>query len=444
MRQVKVAVIGGGIAGLVAACELAKAGQQVVVLEKAAQLGGRAMTVHKNGALLNLGSHAFYRGGKAERIFREMGIELKGGSPSMNISVLWNGRVVSLPRFLFGRHFTWRGRTELTRALAKVARLDPDADDAAFVSVREWIERHLREPMARNLLYAMIRTSTFTHAPDEQCAGPALGQARRTLRNKAVVYLEGGWQSIVDQLREKAIRAGAELIQSAGVDAIEHDGEVRKLRLSGGSELEVGRVIAAVPPAEAFRLVQDAERTSLRIWKEQAKPVTVACLDLCLGRLPAPRNKVVMGIDEPVFFSNQSGPTPSLARGGWVVHAVKYHGVGEQDPQKDEAMLERAMDIIQPGWRQEVVARQYLPKMTAAYDYMHIGRQDRTPGPSVPEIRGLYVAGEWTSHGELLVDSAASSGRRAAQQLLHDLRREGDASISGNPAGSGAAYAEMK
>jgi phytoene dehydrogenase-like protein len=424
MNQSKVAVIGGGIAGLIAACDLAKAGKQVVVLEKAAQFGGRAMTVRKNGALFNLGGHALYRGGEADRIFREMGLKLNGGSPSLNVSFLWNNRVVSLPRVLLSRSFTWSGRVELMRALAKFMRIDPAADEVAAVNVRTWIERHMREPMGRNLLYSLIRTSTYTNAPDLLCAGPAFGHARRSFRPKAVLYVEGGWQSIVDQLREAAVRAGAELLHSAGVAAIEHDGAVRKLRLSDGAELEVGRVIAAVPPSEVYRLVHDADRTALRIWKEQARPAAVACLDLCLKRLPAPRHRVVLGIDEPVFFSNHSGPTPSLARDGWVVHVLKYHGIGEKDPRKDEAMLERAMDIIQPGWRQEVVARQYLPDMTAVYDYMHIGRRDRTPGPGVPEIRGLYVAGDWASHGEMLVDSAAASGRRAARQLLEDLRTE--------------------
>jgi hypothetical protein len=58
--------------------------------------------------------------------------------------------------------------------------------------------------------------------------------------------------------------------------------------------------------------------------------------------------------------------------------------------------------------------------MTVAHDYMHIDRTDRFPGPAVPEIRGLYVAGEWASHGECLVDSATASGRRAAQCILEE------------------------
>ena len=424
MTQSKIVIIGSGIAGLVAACDLARAGKPVVMLEKAEKFGGRAMTIQKNGALFNLGGHALYRGGAADRIFREFGLALRGGSPTLNVSVLWNGNVMPLTRFLFSGRFTWSARVELTRALAKIMRLDPSADDVMNINLRTWIEEHFREPMGRNLLYSLVRTGTFTNAPDRQCAGTALGQVRRSLRPNSVLYVEGGWQSIVDQLREAAVRAGAELVPSAGVAAIEHDGQVRGLRLTDGSQIEAGHVIAAVPPSETFRLVRDAERTALRIWKDQAIPATVACLDLCLRRLPAPRNRVVFGIDEPVFFSNHSGPTPSLAKEGYVVHAVKYHGIGEHDPRKDEAMLERAMDAIQPGWRKEVIARQYYPNLTAVYDYSHIDRLDRAPGPAVPQVRGLYVAGDWAGHGELLVDAAAASGRRAALKLLDDLRTE--------------------
>jgi len=437
MGKSKIVIVGGGVAGLVAACELARAGKAVTVLEKAERFGGRAITVRKNGALLNLGSHAFYRGGEAEKIFRELGLSLRGGSPSPDVSVLRDGKVMPLTRFIMGRDFTWAGRFELARALVRLARLDPVAEGAADVDLRTWMERQLREPMARNLLYALVRTGTFTQSPDSQCAGPALAQARRPLRPGAVVYLEGGWQSIVDQLAGMAMRAGAELLRSAGAEAIAHeDGRVRKVRLKDGSELEAEHVVLAVPPDEAFRLVKGAEHTALRVWKEQARPVTAACLDLCLRRLTAPRNRIVMGIDEPVFFSHQSGPTPSLAREGHVVHAVRYHGAEERDARKDEAELERALDIIQPGWRNEVIARQYLPNMTVAHDYAHIGRRDRAPGPAVPEVRGLYAAGEWTGRGELLVDAAAASGRRAARKLLEDLRMDGDESDRGGRAGN--------
>lgn len=234
--------------------------------------------------------------------------------------------------------------------LARLGWIDAGAGELSSVSVRAWIEREIRDPMARNLFYALIRTGTFTQALDLHSIGPALRQIQRTFRKNAVLYVQGGWQSIVEQLREIAVRAGATLMHSTGVAAIKHDGEVRRLRLSNGEVMEVGRVISAVPLAETCRLIRDADRTSLRVWQDQARPVSVACLDLCLKRLPAPRRNLVLGIDEPVFFTNQSKVVPSLAENGsWVMHVLKYNGVGEIDPQKDEALLERIMDLIQPA-----------------------------------------------------------------------------------------------
>jgi hypothetical protein len=45
-------------------------------------------------------------------------------------------------------------------------------------------------------------------------------------------------------------------------------------------------------------------------------------------------------------------------------------------------------------------------------------KRHENPGPAVPEIQGLYVAGEWASHGEVLVDAATASAKRAIQHML--------------------------
>ena len=52
MRTYDTAIIGGGLAGLIAAIELAKGGNKVVILEKSGRLGGRAITNKKNGVFL--------------------------------------------------------------------------------------------------------------------------------------------------------------------------------------------------------------------------------------------------------------------------------------------------------------------------------------------------------------------------------------------------------
>lgn len=61
MSNMKVAVIGAGISGLVSAYVLAKAGVDVVLYEKEEYLGGHAKTVTFDGVELDLGFMVFNR-----------------------------------------------------------------------------------------------------------------------------------------------------------------------------------------------------------------------------------------------------------------------------------------------------------------------------------------------------------------------------------------------
>jgi len=59
-KSARVLVIGGGPAGLTAAYELAKNGQEVIVIEKDSQVGGIAKTINYKGYLFDLGGHRFF------------------------------------------------------------------------------------------------------------------------------------------------------------------------------------------------------------------------------------------------------------------------------------------------------------------------------------------------------------------------------------------------
>jgi phytoene dehydrogenase-like protein len=159
-----------------------------------------------------------------------------------------------------------------------------------------------------------------------------------------------------------------------------------------------------------------AEKTALHTWKEQAIEITAACLDVALRRLPKPKQQFAYGLDQTVFLTNQSRAAYLSDDGAQVVSVIKYQGK-ETDPDKDLRELEGMLDLLQPGWREELIVKQYLPKITVAHDFIHVKRREN-PGPAVPEIQGLYVAGEWASHGELLVDAATASAKRAIQHML--------------------------
>ncbi|TYP70523.1 phytoene desaturase family protein [Paenibacillus methanolicus] len=424
----KTIVIGGGLAGLMAAGRLAKAGESVVLLERSAVLGGRGQSVRRGEAWLNLGGHAFYKGGAFDQVLTGLNVKVTGAAPPSNRArLMWGGRLVSLPKLLAsGSCLSLSGKASLAGMLLRMGR--PASMPDAQMTLREYAERMAGDPAARHMLYALLRTASYTLDPDHQLARPVVRTLLRSFKD-GLLYVDGGWQQIVDQLATAAVQGGADLRTGQPIAEVVRGAEgegVRGVRLQDGTIVEADRVIMAVSPSECMRLVPGAELTVLRRWKEEARPSAVASLDLCLRKLPVPGRPFVLGIDQPLFFSNHSASARLSDDGSVVVHVTKYHGTEPSDPKADERMLEGFVDLAQPGWRKELIARQFLPRITVVPDYMHTRRTEINVGPCVPEVDGLFVAGDWASHDdELLADAAAGSAIRASDAIIAGRRAAG-------------------
>ena len=61
MSRPRVAVIGGGLAGIAAALDCAEAGAQVTLLEVRPRLGGAVYSFERDGLWLDNGQHVFLR-----------------------------------------------------------------------------------------------------------------------------------------------------------------------------------------------------------------------------------------------------------------------------------------------------------------------------------------------------------------------------------------------
>lgn len=426
MAQYDVIVVGGGLSGWIAAALLGKGGRRVLLVERATTFGGRAATVEKGGVYLNLGAHAVYRDGDLWAVLDRLGIRLPGGAPKNGGHFLWAGKVYPMPAspasLALSPLLDGRGKLELALQMAKVQRLAESKLPGG--SLQGWLEENARDPMVHRILRSVARTATYADEPDLQAAGPVLRQLKHVL-NGGAFYVDWGWVTIVEQLRSVADGLGVRAL--AGRPAVQvapaADAEdcprdaAYAVDLDGGERLYAGVVVLAAPPAACCQLVPGAGETALGRWREQARPVTVACLDLGLRRLPRPERGFVLGLDEPFLLSNQSRASRLSRSGLLAVHLVRYHGAGTPDAARDRTDLERFMDQVQPGWRAEVEQVQYLPRMTVVYDYAHTARAE-APGPAVPELPGLYVAGDWAGHGELLADAAAASAVRAAGAIL--------------------------
>ena len=420
-----VIVIGGGVAGLAAASFISTAGSRVSLFEQSHALGGRAQTKQQDGYFLNLGPHALYRGGRGIEVLRELGVEPKGKVPSVSGAFAIKdgvkhtfpaGAVSLLTTSLFGLS----EKLEAGRLLATIGKTE--TAPLMNISVREWLDRNVSHREVQNFILAAFRVATYTNAPELMSAGTAIEQLKKA-QDKSVLYLDEGWQTLVDGLREVALTSGVAIETESRVDAVTRDagGAVNGVRLAGGRVLAASSVVIAASPSVAASLVQDSERTSLARWVDEAIPVRAACFDVALSRLPVPRATFALGIDRPLYLSVHSATAKLAPRGGALIQVAKYLEPNHQDSaQTVERELEGALDLIQPGWRDVIVHRRFLPDMIVmnASPLASLGGTQGRPGPEVPGVPGLFIAGDWVGEEGLLVDAALASAKEAAGKIV--------------------------
>jgi phytoene dehydrogenase-like protein len=287
------------------------------------------------------------------------------------------------------------------------------------ISLKEWAEKEISKPKVRNVIYSISRANSFVPYPELHLAGPAIRQLQRTFNGQGF-YVDNGWGQIIDKLKEKAIQLGVTIIHKNVVE-ITHEKKVQQICFADGERMETNIVlVSAGGLKETCKLIEKAEKTSLQEWYYESHLITAACLDIVLRQLPDSSRDFVAGfwIDQPIFFNN---PTLFAKHGREdvvIIHVTKHLGADDTNPTRDKQELEHAMDTVHPGWREEEIARQFLPRITVTHDFCSVDKFGRILGPEVPEIEGLYVAGDWTESGEMLADAVFTSARRAARAII--------------------------
>lgn len=397
--ETDVVVIGGGLAGLTAAAFAGRAGATVRVLDARTDLGGRARTAVHDGYHFNEGPHALYTASDGARALRELGISPKGGTPPLlRAKISLDGRLRVAPP-----------RRALAQFVGLLRRVGTDRNDPGLVriSAREWIEARIADPVGRDVAAGAVRVSSYSGDLSTFSADAAATQLHAALRG--VTYLHGGWAQLVDATKAAATAAGATVEHTSKVTSIDTDGERHLVALGDGRRLITRAVVlAAGGPSTATRLVGDRSPT-LTAAALAAIPVHAACLDLGLRRLTTSSTRFVLGIDRPTYASIHT-PGAHLADDGHVAH-VMYYEPGDDIGVAD---LEALADELQPGWRDEEVARQIGHRRVVAYDRPQpgIGLRGR-PGPIVADLPGVFVAGDWVGPTDLLGTAAITSGKAA-------------------------------
>lgn len=410
----KVVVVGGGLGGLVAAVLLAEGGARVTVLERAEVVGGRARTTSRDGFATNLGPHAVYRGGHAERVLRSIGAFADGRPPLVRGYALYEKRLHTLPAgaisVLTTGLFDLRDRVLAAKVLGGVSRLRAEPDE----SFGAWLARSIERPRVAQVLAMFARIATYVHPVEVLSAKDTLEQLALSIRC-GVRYVHGGWGVIVEAVVRRARELGVDVVTGVGAARVAlSSGRPSAVVRTDGREVPCDAAVLAVSPRAAAELVPESR--SLERAARLAEPVEVACLDVATGPLTRPAT-TVFGVDEPLYASVHSASARLAPEGANVVHLARALVPGERVTRDElEALLER----FQPGI--VVHHARFLPRMTVAFarpDAALSGLSGRIGGTETPN---LALVGDWVGPRGMLLDAVLASAEDAARCLLEGRR----------------------
>jgi phytoene dehydrogenase-like protein len=434
-QEEDIVIIGAGLAGLTAAVILARAGRSVTVFEQSSNIGGRARTENIDGFYFNQGPHALYLGGASAKILHELGIAYSGNPPPLPQYLIKEGKkyqqAASLSSILTTKLLKGLGsRIELIRFFASLK--NTSFAEIQDMSLQDWLNEKIHHRDVIDLIKTLSRVVTYANDPEIQSAGATLQQIQMALSG-GVVYLDRGWQTLVDGLHVEAQKEKVRIITGKRVVEVKHNVNSSsitsltsspswRIYASDGSTLSASTLILTGNPRDVYELFRHHGQYFVsNILGPVTKPVRVATLDIALSKLPNPDIPVAIGVDSPVYLSVHSSSANIAPKGGAMIHVMKYiSSYDEPNPRQARLEMEALLDMVQPGWRDHIVRQRLLPNMVVYNSLVTAAEGGITgrPDTRVSGVDDLYVAGDWVGPEGLLADASFASAKRAAEQIL--------------------------
>lgn len=418
-----VVILGGGIAGLTASIYLAKEGKKVLVLERGTNLGGRGITSKLGKAHVNLGPHALFT--NTLEIFNEIGVNISGKTPKLSGAFVFENenekmKVVDIVNLFLGSNLRWKEKMEFIRFYRHIRRVELDTLNG--LSLEQYLTNTVMSNKVKQLVLSFVRLSTFINNPELISARVAIGQ----LRSGSVLYLNDGWQSIVNNLISKANELGVTIQNHAVASKITGEYPEMTILLKDGHMISTRSILSTINPHDLLKLVGETVSDNFIQKVQHIIPVRAACLDLVMTGLPNPKTNFALGVEKPWYFSNHSTVAKfSDEPGHIVVHVMKYlNSMIETDSAADEHELETFLDVIQPGWRDFVVSRRFLPTLIVSNAIKRPIAEKNIIEADEMGIEGLYIAGDWLGEKEILLNAALISAKNATKLINKKLTHE--------------------
>lgn len=486
-----VLVIGGGVAGLVAALDCARVGIRVTVVDRAESAGGNVATATVAGIRVDTGAESYAtRGGTVRALVDSLGLADAVVRPAA--AGAWvrlpDGRSVPLPKAgLLGipsnpladdvrRVIGWRGAIR-----AYLDRILPVLTIGREHNLGELVERRMGKAVLESLVAPVTRGvySADPHDLDVTRAAPGLNRALTVAGSlsgavallradapagSAVEGLRGGMSTLVDGLvaelgsREGELLLGAGVTGLARVPAPDESSEAAgwQVTLDDDRVLDADYLIVAAPEAEALRLL--APFSPVIAASEPAETPTVELVTLVVDAEPldaAPRGTGVLVAESSGVLAKAL--THSTAKWEWLrteaaaqhphrhVIRLSYGRQGAANPTIDLAdgevraiALRDASDILGVRLDDSGVAGFTRTVWRGTLPGAALGQRERAEAlrAEALAIGDVDVTGAWlsgTGLASVVPDALAASARIrhlvAAFYLEHDVLGHGHTRI---------------
>jgi squalene-associated FAD-dependent desaturase len=436
----RVAIVGGGLAGITAALDCADAGARVTLLEVRPRLGGAAYSFARDGLRLDNGQHVFLRCctdyiALLERLGAR---DLTTLQSRLDIPVLAPGGPIGrlrrsglpAPLHLAGAlaryaHLSPADRTRAVRAALALRRLDPDDPRLDEQTFGAWLARHGQSAAAVAALWELIARPTLNLTCDQA----SLAQAAQVFRTGLLSAADAGdigWARV--PLGDVHDRPARRALDRAGVEVRLGWRAQRIVRDERGYAVEgaIGRVaadavVAAVPHDRLDALLPVGAL---------ARPVsalgTSPIINLHVGYdRPVTALRFAAAVRSPVQFVFDRTQSSGLPTGQLL--AISLSAADEDMERRPQELRERYLPALAalfpaaPAARVErfVVTREHAATFRAAPGAIALRPAPRTLLP------GLALAGAYTATGwPATMEGAVRSGHAAAREVLANLPGE--------------------
>ncbi|WP_327051565.1 NAD(P)/FAD-dependent oxidoreductase [Halomicrococcus gelatinilyticus] len=431
-----VAVVGGGLAGLVAARRLADLGVDVQVFERESEVGGRVRSTREEGFVFDRGFQVLFTAYPAAR--RELDYD------ALDLRYLSPGAIVARPNH----------RAVLADPLRDPAALLESAanrDVTLGDKVRTLrLRRELARKPARDIfaggdrsIAAYLRDRGFSRKFLDNFAGPFyggitldrdLGTSKKVFEFTFKMLTEGriavpaeGMGAISEQLAASAREAGAEIHTDATVTAVDGGAEPAATTGDAGSAsddaeptLSLGEetvtadaVVVATDPKSAREL------TGVRSIPTEARGCVTQYFSLGEPLSAGKRILLNAADDAPNEVVPLSTVAPEYAPDDRELLSATFLGV----PDRSDADLAGDVRRTLADWYPERTFPDLELRHTAWVPFAQFAQPpgvfDELPDTRDPHDRGVYLAGDYTEASSL--NAAMESGRKAARAAYEDL-----------------------